>query len=136
MIFIITFFLVLFALLSYIISFMFLYLELQSCNTDLSKINYEPLSFNYINNAKLNKRALYNKKTMNNDIQKENLLLLKEFLESQNIRYYIDCGTLLGAVRDKDLIKGDTDADVMISKASVEARSNCTVDFIIKFFKN
>ena len=56
---------------------------------------------------------------MNNDIQKENLLLLKEFLESQNIRYYIDCGTLLGAVRDKDLIKGDTDADVMISKASV-----------------
>jgi len=120
MIFIITFFLVLFALLSYIISFMFLYLELPSCNTDLSKINYEPLSFNYINNAKLNKRALYNKKTMNNDIQKENLLLLKEFLESQNIRYYIDCGTLLGAVRDKDLIKGDTDADVMISKASVE----------------
>lgn len=89
-------------------------------DTNLSKITYEPLSFQYINSDKIDQRSLFAKKTMDNSVQKENLLLLKDFLESQKIRYYIDCGTLLGAVRDKDFIKGDTDVDIMVSKVGIQ----------------
>lgn len=108
------------AIFLYIIYYLKDYLENSSLNTDISKIECDPLSLKYIKNGKVDKSSLFNKKTMDHDIQKENLLLLKEFLYSQNIRYYIDCGTMLGAVRDKDLIKGDTDADIMISKPSVK----------------
>jgi len=114
------FILILVAIFLYIIYYLTDYMENQSLNTDISKVECDPLSLKYITNGKIDKSALFNKKTMNHDIQKENLLLLKEFLYSQNIRYYIDCGTMLGAVRDKDLIKGDTDADIMISRASVK----------------
>ena len=108
------------AIFLYIIYYLQDYLENPSLNTDISKLECDPLSLKYIKNGKLDKKSLFSKKTMNHDIQKENLLLLKEFFESQNIRYYIDCGTMLGAVRDKDLIKGDTDADIMISRTSVK----------------
>ena len=108
------------AIFLYIIYYLKDYLENPSLNTDISKIESDSLSLKYIKNGKIDKKSLFSKKTMNHDIQKENLLLLKEFLYSQNIRYYIDCGTMLGAVRDKDLIKGDTDADIMISRASVK----------------
>ena len=104
----------------YIIYYLKDYLENPAYNTDISKIECDPLSLKYIKNGKVDKSSLFTKKTMDHDIQKENLLLLKEFLYSKNIRYYIDCGTMLGAVRDKDLIKGDTDADIMISKPSVK----------------
>ena len=89
-------------------------------DTDISKIIYEPMSFQYIDTNKINQKLLFSKKTMNNSVQKENLLILKEFLESQKIRYYIDCGTLLGAVRDKNFIKGDTDVDIMVSKVGIQ----------------
>ena len=56
---------------------------------------------------------------MDHKIQAENLLLLKKFLETENIRYYIDCGTLLGAVRDKGFISGDTDADISVSRSDI-----------------
>ena len=112
--------LVFLAIFLYIIYYLKDYMENPFLNTDISKIEPDPLSLKYIKNGKIDKKSLFSKKTMNHDIQKENLLLLKEFLYSQNIRYYIDCGTMLGAVRDKDLIKGDTDADIMISKASVQ----------------
>ena len=74
-------------------------------DTDISKIIYESLSFQYIDTNKINQKLLFSKKIMDNRVQKENLLILKEFLESQKIRYYIDCGTLLGAIRDKNFIK-------------------------------
>ena len=112
-----TFILIFLAIFLYIIKD---YLEIPIYNTDPSNVPFEPLSFKYIKNGKVDQSSLFKKKTMDHDIQKENLLLLKDFLYSQNIRYYIDCGTMLGAVRDKDLIKGDTDADVMISKPSVK----------------
>ena len=59
--------------------------------------------------------TLFAKKNMDHDIQKENLLMLKEFLEELHVEYYLDAGTLLGAVRDKGFITGDTDADLMIT---------------------
>ena len=119
-----TFFLIFLFIFSVGISYCDNFLDVPSYNTDLSNVLYEPLSFKYIKNGKIDKKSLFSKKNMDHDIQKENLLLLKEFLYSQNIRYYIDCGTMLGAVRDKDLIKGDTDADIMISKPSVKEIRN------------
>lgn len=115
-----TFTLILLVIFLYIIYYLKDYMEIPYLNTDISKLECDPLSLKYIKNGKIDKSSLFSKKTMNHDIQKENLILLKEFLYSQNIRYYIDCGTMLGAVRDKDLIKGDTDADIMISKPSVK----------------
>lgn len=70
------------------------------------------LSLPYWDNGKVNTQKLFNKKYMNNINQKENLILLKKFFDLYNIKYFIDCGTLLGAVRESDLILGDTDADI------------------------
>ena len=68
----------------------------------------------------VNETKLWKKNTMDHDVQKENLKILKEFLESRNISYFIDCGTLLGAVRDNDIIKGDTDADIQITQKGLD----------------
>lgn len=114
------FILILLVILLYIIYYLKDRMEIPYFNTDISKVEVDPLSLKYIKNGKIDTKSLFSKKNMDHEIQKENLLLLKEFLYSQNIRYYIDCGTMLGAVRDKDLIKGDTDADIMISKPSVK----------------
>ena len=46
--------------------------------------------------------------------------LLKNFLDAHKIRYYLDCGTLLGAVRDKNFIKGDTDIDIQVPQQDLE----------------
>ena len=42
--------------------------------------------------------------------------MLNDFLKRKSIKYYIDCGTLLGAIRENNLIDGDTDADIMVSE--------------------
>jgi len=43
-----------------------------------------------------------------------NYLLKKvvHILNAKGIKYYLDCGTLIGCVRDKDLIISDTDVDI------------------------
>lgn len=68
----------------------------------------------------VNETKLWKKNTMDHDVQTENLKILKEFLESRNISYFIDCGTLLGAVRDNNIIKGDTDADIQITQGGLD----------------
>ena len=88
-------------------------------NTKLTgkiNVNIDKLSMPFILNGKVNERKLLSKKKMNHENQKNNLLLLKQVLESHNIKYFIDCGTLLGAVRDKDFIKGDKDADISLAR--------------------
>jgi len=57
---------------------------------------------------------------MNLKIQEENLLILHKFFKKHTLEYFIDCGTLLGAIRENGLIKGDQDADFSISKNSLE----------------
>jgi len=46
----------------------------------------------------------------------------KEFLDDQNIPFWLDCGTLLGAVREQNFIKHDNDIDFSVYKydASIE----------------
>lgn len=45
---------------------------------------------------------------------REVLFLMQDVLSECNIKMHLSYGTLLGAVRDKDFIKGDLDVDIMI----------------------
>lgn len=45
---------------------------------------------------------------------KEVLFITKQILDKANIHFYLGFGTLLGAVRDKDFIKGDLDVDIIV----------------------
>jgi hypothetical protein len=84
----------------------------------------DELTKKYINFSIVEK-LLHNKATINIKILTENLLILKDFLELHKVQYYLDCGTLLGAVREKNLISGDSDADITCSKEGVKIiRSN------------
>ena len=44
------------------------------------------------------------------------LCLIDEICVKENIDYYIDSGTLIGAIREKDFIKWDDDADVVMTR--------------------
>ena len=52
----------------------------------------------------------------NNKVGLMNFLLQKvvNILNENNIPYYLDCGTLLGCIRDNELMEKDTDIDVTI----------------------
>ena len=52
-------------------------------------------------------------KKINRKACKENLLLIKSILDKENIPFRLGYGTLLGAVRDKNFIKGDNDIDLL-----------------------
>jgi mannosyltransferase OCH1-like enzyme len=58
-------------------------------------------------------------KPINKQIQRENLILLRDFLERHGIRYILDCGTLLGLIRDNDLITHDLDSDITVDKKDI-----------------
>jgi phosphorylcholine metabolism protein LicD len=52
-----------------------------------------------------------------------------KILEKNNIRYWIDMGTLLGIIRDGDLIPWDHDVDIAIDGADAEKLLNITQNF-------
>ena len=81
-----------------------------------SGILLDPLDAPYISNEEVDTDKLFSKGFMDHNIQRENLLLLKDILDYHGIQYFIDCGTLLGAVRDQGFIKGDLDADINMSR--------------------
>lgn len=54
-----------------------------------------------------------NAKILNKEIAIENLLLMKEILDSNNVKFVLGYGTLLGAIREKDFIKHDIDIDLI-----------------------
>lgn len=53
-------------------------------------------------------------KQINKKFALENLLLVKQVLDSSNIEFLLTYGTLLGAVREKDFITHDEDIDLAI----------------------
>jgi hypothetical protein len=53
------------------------------------------------------------------NIQHENLLLLNKFFVRHNIKYFYDCGTLLGIIREGDLLKHDLDSDISVDKKDI-----------------
>lgn len=92
--------------------------EKSKFDTDLQNdtSKFGDLSMEYIVDGNINEEKVFSKKNMDNLIQKENLLLLNDFFKKKYIKYYIDCGTLLGAIRENNFIKGDSDADIMVSE--------------------
>jgi hypothetical protein len=92
-------------------------------DTDISVLqDIDELSQPYIVGAKVDEHKLfYNKGVkMNPSVQTENLLLLRQFFVDYGITdYFIDCGTLLGAVREGGLIDGDEDADISMCMESL-----------------
>ena len=75
----------------------------------MGKINTEVGIYKYT------EKALYlGGKKINKKIAKENLLILKNFLDKNDIEFSLIFGTLLGAVREKDFIAHDEDTDLFI----------------------
>jgi hypothetical protein len=90
-------------------------------NTNLDEpYEVHPLSLIYVKDSSIDKKMLFNKGFMSHPIQEENLKLLKSILDKHRIRYYIDCGTLLGAIRENRFIDGDEDADIMVSEDGIK----------------
>jgi phosphorylcholine metabolism protein LicD len=64
---------------------------------------YEEIKLSYETNS-----------AMDHVFAKELLLKVKDIFDRNNLKFGLVYGTLLGAVRDKDFIKGDEDIDVFI----------------------
>lgn len=60
-------------------------------------------------------------KTIDKAIAKENLLLLKDILDKNHLRFLLLFGTLLGAVREHDFIAHDEDIDLVMKKEDMPA---------------
>ena len=60
----------------------------------------------------MNWELVHNAKTMNKDVAKENIIILKGVFERYKIKYWLCFGTLLGAIRENDFIIHDVDTDV------------------------
>ncbi len=52
--------------------------------------------------------------------KKEDLIRIKKILDKHNIEFWLDCGTLLGAVRDGKFIPWDSDADLGVWKKDLK----------------
>lgn len=72
-------------------------------------MDYCQEDYNYDFNERINRRG---GKPQDVEIATENLLLMKEILEKHDIKFWLMFGTLLGAIRDKNFIRHDTDTDI------------------------
>lgn len=52
-------------------------------------------------------------KKLDLDIAKSNLLLFNKIAKANNFQFVLFCGTLLGAIREQNFIKNDTDIDLV-----------------------
>lgn len=61
------------------------------------------------------RNTIFRPNGMDKSISKDNLLILKKIFDDNNLRFHLIDGTLLGAIRDKDFITGDSDTDIRIN---------------------
>lgn len=80
--------------------------------SEIHKIANKPDDYNWKNgNGFLGTGS---KKPLNKNVAKDILISFKNVAEKNNIIFWLDCGTLLGAIRNKDFIDYDIDIDVRI----------------------
>lgn len=75
-------------------------------------------------------RPFSDKKTL--ELARETLLFIVDILEKENIPYFVDHGTLLGIVRDGDLIPWDDDIDISIYQKDMEQIITAIIDNVTK----
>lgn len=71
---------------------------------------------------------------MNKELAKELLFDIDDIFKKYNITYWLDCGTLLGAVRNEDFIDWDDDLDIAVYQ-SIFLDNNLWCKIIKDFFK-
>ena len=87
--------------------------------------NVDKLSLPYITDNQVDQTKLFSKGSIQNyDLQEENILILKNFFDTNQIDYFIECGTLLGAIREGNILRGDQDADFHLSTNSLQKLRN------------
>ena len=72
---------------------------------------------------------------MNKQIALENLKEAVDILNKNNLYWWIDAGTCLGAIRDKDFIDHDTDTDVAMLYPDDEVRDQLIADMVASGFE-
>lgn len=70
------------------------------------------------------------------ELAREVLLFVVDILENEGMTYFIDHGTLLGIVRDGDLIPWDDDIDLSIEEKDMNKAINVIKENIIKMPKS
>lgn len=98
---------------------------------DNSKIKAMPKS---IMGAKESYRPFEDEKTM--DLARNTLMCIIDLFELNNIPYFIDHGTLLGIVRDGDLLPWDDDIDISIYSEDTTKTISCIENNISKLPMN
>jgi len=90
--------------------------------TDCGIVEFEPVKFEL------------GQKIIDPIISKENLLLFKRILDSNNVNFGLMYGTLLGAIRENGFIKHDEDTDVYILEKERKAFLNVLPELISNGF--
>jgi len=72
---------------------------------------------------------------MDNKVCKENLLLLRKIFYSKDIIFRLGFGTLLGAIRENDFIRGDKDIDLVFEYKYYSKVKDCFRELELNGFK-
>lgn len=85
---------------------------------EIKKLSKKDNNYNWLNGNNFLGRDGNRKKMkpngMDKEISKKNLLLFKKVSDKYGLKFWLICGTLLGAIREKDFISYDNDTDIKI----------------------
>tara|TARA_Y100000814_G_scaffold286220_1_gene255015 strand:+ start:536 stop:2110 length:1575 start_codon:yes stop_codon:yes gene_type:complete len=94
----------------------------------INRDKLEKLIYGNLYNNIITDKPLQLIKHINDDYRNTYPILLlkniKNFLDDQNVPFWLDAGTLLGAVRDKGFIKGDNDIDISVHQQDANININ------------
>jgi phosphorylcholine metabolism protein LicD len=71
----------------------------------------------------------------NLEIARKTLILITQLFDRYAIPYHLEGGTLLGIVRDKDLLPWDNDIDISIPKESISSVKKLKFQLLLKGYK-